>query len=92
MHAVFRFRVDRDFQNRKRLRITDLVISHLAGDELRLALVAHADELAASLGCESVVIDMPTGLSSAKLLAQFGGLTGPGYQPTSVAFIRPEVA
>jgi hypothetical protein len=92
IHAIFCFRVDRDFGNRKRLRITDLVMSHLAGEELRIALMSQADELAVSLGCASVVIDMPAGLSSAKLLAQFGGLTGPGYQPASVAFVRPEVA
>jgi hypothetical protein len=92
MHAIHCFRVDRDFRNRKRLRITDLVISHLAGDELRLALLSQADELASSLGCESLVIDMPAGLSSARLLSQFAGLTGPGYQAASVAFVRPQVA
>lgn len=92
IHAIYCFRVDRDFGNRKRLRITDLVIGHLAGDELRLALLSQADELSSSLGCESVVIDMPAGLSSARLISQFAGLTGPGYQPTSVAFVRPQVA
>jgi hypothetical protein len=59
VHALFRYRVDRDLRVRKRLCITDLIVAHLPGVEIDAAVAASAERVSAELDCDTITIEQP---------------------------------
>jgi len=58
-HALFCYRVDTDLRSRKRLCITDLIVAHLPGAEIEGAVRESANDLATTLGCQTISIAQP---------------------------------
>lgn len=59
VHALFAYRVDRDLRAGRRLCVTDLIVAHLPGSQIDHAVAASADQVAASLGCQTISIAQP---------------------------------
>jgi hypothetical protein len=64
-HALFTYATACSLELGHYLRIGDLIIAHLPGSAIDDVIVECAERLAQSLGCESLVIDLPTERSSA---------------------------
>src|SRR6201995_5173673 len=59
VHALYRYRVDRDLRVRRRLCITDLIVAHLPGAEIDAAVAASAKRVSAELDCAAITIERP---------------------------------
>src|SRR5215216_2633861 len=66
VHAVFCYTVDRPFLDGTRIfRLHDLILAHLPGRTLGLALAACADQLATEFGCTGITVDLPAAAPNA---------------------------
>lgn len=57
-HAIFGYSIDLGLDHGRCLRIGDLIVAHLPGSAIDDAIVDCAERLQASLGCDSLVIDI----------------------------------
>ncbi len=59
VHALFAYRVDLDLRGTKQLCIAQLIVAQIPGSQIDHAVVASTSQVAASLGCPSIVIEQP---------------------------------
>jgi hypothetical protein len=64
-HAIFGYTIDYGLDLGRCLRVGDLIVAHLPGSAIDDVIVECAEELTLSLGCDSLVIDLPTQRASA---------------------------
>ncbi len=88
VHALYAFGTERTLLNRTRLRVTDMVIGHLPGSALRDAILTSAEGIAATLGCDTLIIDVPTRELSGPIPVVCHAMIGPHYRPAAVSFAR----
>jgi hypothetical protein len=86
-HAIFGYTTVRSLELGYYLRIGDLIVAHLPGSAIDDVIVDCAERLAASLGCESLVIDLPTQRSSAAS-RRLKAILAERFTPVSVSHRR----
>jgi hypothetical protein len=59
VHALFAYRVDLDLRGCNQLCIAQLIVAQIPGSQIDQAVVASTGQVAASLGCLSIVIEQP---------------------------------
>lgn len=59
VHALFAYRVDLDLRGCNQLCIAQLIVAQIPGSQIDHAVVASTSQVAASLGCPSIVIEQP---------------------------------
>jgi hypothetical protein len=64
-HAIFGYTIDYGLELGRCLRVGDLIVAHLPGSAIDDVIVECAEELTLTLGCDSLVIDLPTQRASA---------------------------
>lgn len=83
-HAIFGYSIDHSLDFGRCLRVGDLILAHLPGSAIDDAIVDCAEKLAASCGCDGLVIDLaaePASGASARLRA----ILAERFTPVSVA-------
>ncbi|NIX77502.1 hypothetical protein [Microvirga terricola] len=86
LHALFAYAVDRDRRATACLRVTDLIVSRLPGEEVNATVLSGVQELADRLGCKSVLIDVPVMPGNAHALLGMEGLAAPNFSPVTITF------
>jgi hypothetical protein len=89
LHALFSYQVDKDFRLGSCLRIGDLIVGRLPGAIVNGAVLTGAQTLAETLGCDTLLIDVPTPPAKASALASLaGGMVNATFAPSAVTFLR----
>jgi hypothetical protein len=66
VHGVFCYAVDQSSLDRGRiLQLENIILAHLPGQTLGLALITCAEHLATEFGCSAISVDMPATTSNA---------------------------
>ena len=94
MHAVVCYTVDRPFLDGTRIfRLHDLILAHLPGQTLGLALAACADQLATEFGCTGITVDLPAAANAAQGASTQAMLQLAGFNIAGVKLLRtPAIA
>lgn len=88
IHGLFCFDVDRDYRNRLRMRVRDVVLGRLPGNALTQAIADRAEELAQSLRCDTLLIDISLPSSDLAHLAGLERLPDASFSPATVTFLH----
>ena len=92
LHALFSYRVETDLCRGRVMRVSDLIVGHLAGKAIHMATMKAIERLADGTGCSSVVIElelspiMPSDITTRNVFASAG------FAPCTVSFFRQEPA
>jgi len=94
VHAVFRYAVDRlSLDGTRILRLYDLLVVHLPGRTLGLALATCAEHLAAEFGCTGITVDLPASAPNAANDGTPAMLQSAGFNIVGVKLVRrPAIA
>ncbi|WP_198411861.1 hypothetical protein [Microvirga flavescens] len=86
MHALFAYAVCQDRRSNACLRITDLIVSRLPGEEVNARVLSGVQELADEFGCREVLIDVPVMPGNAQALSSMEGMAAPSFSPVTITF------
>ena len=92
LHALFSYRIETDLCRGRLMRVSDLIVGHLAGKAIHMATMKAIERLADETGCSSVVIELelspivPSDITTPNVFANAG------FAPCAVSFFRQESA
>jgi hypothetical protein len=87
VHALFRYRVERDLPFQNILKVSNLIIVRLPGQALGTAVIESFDELASMSRCQAISLELVTASPRSEIGRELD-LTAAGFFPYTISVLR----